>query len=114
MGLVQPEPMHISSPNFHGLFDPRGSRDDEVLGISSNHCCHDNASKVFSFLKFVGVLQLEPMHTFLPHFHGMFNRRGARDDKVFGHTEHWLLSWQHFYKFSVLKFLGVLQPEPMH
>ena len=27
IGSLQPEPMHIFSSNFQGMFDPRGSRD---------------------------------------------------------------------------------------
>ena len=43
MGVLQPEPMHIFLPNFQVMFDPRGSRDDKVLGICSNGGCHGNA-----------------------------------------------------------------------
>ena len=40
VGVIQPDPMHIFSPNFQVMFDPRGSRDDKVLGICSNGGCH--------------------------------------------------------------------------
>ena len=34
MEVVQPEPDHIFSPNYKDMFNPRGSRDYKVLGIS--------------------------------------------------------------------------------
>ena len=32
VGVIQPDPMHIFSPNVQVMFDPRGTRDDEDLG----------------------------------------------------------------------------------
>ena len=42
VGVIQPDPMHILSSNFQVMFDPKGSRDDKVLGICSNGGCHGN------------------------------------------------------------------------
>ena len=69
----------------------------------------------FSGLKLVGVPQPKHMHGFSQNFQDMFNPRGSRADYVLGVT--WqllLLPWQKVLDFSVLNFVGVPQPKPMH
>ena len=91
MGVPQLKPMHGFSPNFQGMFTPRGSKANYVMrGIQPQH---GNTFKILEcqrlwvfhslnlcpdfhqiFLNFVGVPQPKPMHGFSPNFQDMFTQ----------------------------------------
>ena len=79
MGVPQLEPRHGFSPNFQGMFIPRGSRADYVFGgYPVITVAMATLFKIFQFLKFVGASQPKPLHGFLQNFQGMFTPRGSR------------------------------------
>ena len=73
VGVPQPKPLHGFSPNFQGMFTPRGSRADLAFRQQLLPWQHLR----FSSLKFMGVPQTKPLYGFSTNFQGMFTPRGS-------------------------------------
>ena len=85
VGVPQSKPLHGFSPNFQGMFIPRGSRADYVFGgYPVITVATATLFKIFQVLKFVGVPQTKPLHGFSPNFQDLFIPRRSRADYDFG------------------------------
>ena len=79
MGALELKRLHGFSPNFQGMFKTKGTRHDKVLKRIWKQLLPWQHFDDFSVLKFVGALELKPLHGFSPNFQGMFNTRGAHN-----------------------------------
>ena len=75
MGVPQPKPMYGFSPNFQGMFIPRGSRTDfgGYLATTVAMATFEH----FGVLTFVGVPQPKPMHRFSPNYQDILTETGS-------------------------------------